>query len=87
MKDESALLEELKKLIGDENYVEVEVETLEHGKIHYKRYCSQFRPSELRRGLNDCVIICDMHEFSNAVNFIKNYDLAVFLVYMYLYIL
>ena len=27
------MLEELKKLIGDENYVEVEVETLEHGKM------------------------------------------------------
>jgi hypothetical protein len=30
LKDESVVLEELKKLIGDENYVEVEVETLEH---------------------------------------------------------
>lgn len=39
------MLEELKKLIGDENYVEVEVETLEHGKIHSKRYYSQFIPS------------------------------------------
>ena len=57
------MLEELKKLIGDENYVEVEVETLEHGKIHSKRYCSQFRPSELRMGPND------MHEFTDAVNF------------------
>ena len=63
MKDESALLEELKELIGDENYVEVELETIEHGKIHSKRYCSQFRPSELRMGPND------MHEFTDAVNF------------------
>ena len=39
MKDESVVLEELKKLIGDENYVEVEVETLEHGKMPSKRYC------------------------------------------------
>ena len=52
------MLEELKKLIGDENYVEVEVETLEHGKIHSKRYCSQFKPSELRRGLNDWFTAC-----------------------------
>ena len=37
MKDESALLEELKELIGDENYVEVELETIEHGNIHSKR--------------------------------------------------